>query len=345
MTKEFKDQLRVEFLKNLPETNLVLKDIIWRWKVLNEGISKSQYAEYSIEFPFFIGYHPLNVVSSSEFNTSESLITRLDEVEYDPKMFIPISINPILDKFFSNKGGVMPATITMIVGDPGIGKNTVWMDALSEVQLNQPDKRVLFISAEMDEIDLFEYKERFPSISNMDIFFIGNFIENDPRKKLEDLLNEGYDIVLTDSFSEVQEIIKSEYNISNKQAESWLLNKMLLNKAGKNKRSCYTAFLNIVQVNKGGNFLGSNKLKHNTTAMLDMRYDGDDRYMEFVKNRRGLVNQRLYFTIRQNSVVYDHKRLESATRAIEQIKQNTVDSETRREHFDHIFGTQAVEIE
>jgi len=52
---------------------------------------------------------------------------------------------------------------------------------------------------------------------------------------------------------------------------------------------------------KGGKVVGSNNIKHNTTGMLEIRFDGNSdmapRYMEFSKNRRGSVGKKLYFTL------------------------------------------------
>ena len=97
---------------------------------------------------------------------------------------------------------------------------------------------------------------------------------------------------------------------------------MVTNNKGKNKGKHYTSFLAIQQVTKGGNFVGSNKLKHNTTGMCELRYSNEfagDRYIKFSKNRRGFKYEKLYFDLESasGSVNYDIKRLERD----EEIKQ------------------------
>jgi predicted ATP-dependent serine protease len=57
---------------------------------------------------------------------------------------------------------------------------------------------------------------------------------------------------------------------------------------GENKRAINTASLLIQQVTKSGAFAGSNRIKHMTTAMGHIKFDGEGgRYRAFSKNRRG----------------------------------------------------------
>ncbi len=271
---------------------------------------------------------------SEQLNSS---IKRLRDHYYDPKMFDPILVDETLDKFFTNKGGIMPATITMIVGDPGIGKTSVWMSVLAKVQTLYIDKKVLFVSAEMDEIDLKEYIDRMPEIGDIDTYFIGQYIENQPRERLENLFSDGYDLVLLDSFTEIIALIRDEYNMTSSGAESWLLNQMIKVKSGENLKNSFTSFLVIAQILKSGSFVGSNKLKHNTTAFLEMRWDEKERYIEFVKNRRGNVNQKLYFTLSEEGVKYDASRLNQALELSEMVSKNKIDFDKRATDFNKIF--------
>ena len=45
---------------------------------------------------------------------------------------------------------------------------------------------------------------------------------------------------------------------------------MIAQNQGKNKRKVYTTFITILQLSKGGTFVGSNKLNHMTTAMMEL---------------------------------------------------------------------------
>jgi predicted ATP-dependent serine protease len=81
---------------------------------------------------------------------------------------------------------------------------------------------------------------------------------------------------------------------------------MLRHNLANNSDQRNTTFLAIQQVTKGGVFVGSNKLKHNTTGMMEIRYEDEDanlQYIMFTKNRRGPVNQKLYFSLKATGAV------------------------------------------
>ena len=83
---------------------------------------------------------------------------------------------------------------------------------------------------------------------------------------------------------------------------------MLTHNLGGNKNQKNTTFLAIQQVTKGGVFVGSNKLKHNTTGMLELRRDGEENpHMLFTKNRRGQVQEKLFYSL-SNSGDVDYQR-------------------------------------
>jgi len=136
--------------------------------------------------------------------------------------------------------------------------------------------------------------------------FLGEYCDDNPKLVIEEALSEGYDLVLIDSFVEVQDSVKESSRITNNAAEKWLIDQMLKNNMGENSKGKNTTFLCIQQVTKGGVFLGSNKLKHNTTGMLELRYDEDmpgASFLHFTKNRRGPSNIKMYFEVRTGGQV------------------------------------------
>ena len=66
---------------------------------------------------------------------------------------------------------------------------------------------------------------------------------------------------------------------------------------GNNDDKINSTFLIIQQVTKGGVFVGSNKIKHMTTAMGHLKFDDGGRYLHFSKNRRGGNGNKLYFNL------------------------------------------------
>ena len=230
-------------------------------------------------------------------------IKKLGEIEYDHRMFIPIKSNTHLDYIFSSKGGIMPATNYIIIGDPGIGKSSLTIEFAANVKHVTKDKKVLFISAEMQESDIYEYKERFKKWDEIETVFISDFEDGLYKETTEEILDMGWDLVVIDSIAELSESVKEDYNTSNrglkmstKGVEKWLIDLFVNSNQGKNKANLYTSFLGIQQVTKGGSFVGSNKLKHNTTGMIELRYTrSGSRKINVTKNRRGCKNDGLEF--------------------------------------------------
>lgn len=226
-------------------------------------------------------------------------LVKLKKLQYDESIFETMRTYTVVDEFFSNKQGVPRACNFILIGDPGVGKTTVALDIVCDIQ--KDNQKTLFISAEMNQIDMYEYMERFPKFGNIDILFLGDYTDENPKLVIEEVLKKGYDIVLGDSFAEIIDEIQESCFMSSKASEKWLIDLMLKHNKGENENKLYTTFIMIQQMTKGGKFVGSNKLKHNTTGMLEIRFDGNSdaapRYMEWSKNRRGSVGKKLYFTL------------------------------------------------
>lgn len=237
-------------------------------------------------------------IPASPTGAKDLEIVQMRNQVFHPDLFVPMPTGKPIDSLFSVQGGIPKATNYIIVGDPGVGKSTVAMDLVGD--LVRGGYRCLFISAEMTRIDLHLYVKRFPKFGIIDTLFLGEYLDNNPLQILESSLEPGYDVVLIDSFVEAQEIVKESGRMTSKEAERWLIEQFLKHNMGENTAQKNTTFLIIQQVTKGGVFLGSNKLKHNTTGMMELRFDEDNpdlTWISFSKNRRGPINQRLYFDL------------------------------------------------
>jgi predicted ATP-dependent serine protease len=269
-------------------------------------------------------------------------LTQISKVKYDEGLFDAHETGTPLDGLFSIDGGVPKATNWMVVGDPGVGKSTLALDIIANAKKN--GSKVLFISAEMNQVDLYLYVKRYPKFGELNIFFPQELGEEDnPKKVLEDILEEGYDIVLIDSFIELQEIIREECHMTRNSSEKYLLDLMYRHNLGTNKGKNFTAFLNIQQVNKSGVFTGSNKLKHMTTGMIEVRFvdemTQDERYVVFSKNRRGHVGKQMYFDLSSSGdVTYDTARFKK-TEELRQLKKKEKEKiKQSGKDFDTLFG-------
>ena len=245
-------------------------------------------------------------ISESQNQKAPELI-KMRNQHFDPDLFVNMVTGKEVDGFFSNDGGIPKACNFIITGGPGVGKSTVGLDMLSDLAMS--GHSVLFVSAEMTRIDLFQYVQRFPKFGSIPILFLGEYSDSNPKRIMEEVLAEGYDCVLIDSFAEVQSTVKETLHISGNAAEKWLIDLMLSHNLGGNKNKKNTTFLAIQQVTKGGVFVGSNKLKHNTTGMLELRREAEDinPHMIFTKNRRGQVQEKLFYSLSQSGDV-DYQR-------------------------------------
>ena len=182
----------------------------------------------------------------------------------------------------------MKGTNYAIVGDPGIGKTTVMLDMLADLQAK--GQKVLFISGEMNQIDMYGYVKRYPKFGQLPILFMGDYCDSNVLDVVKSVLTEGYDTVLIDSMAEivngVVDTAKGYY--SSKKAETDLLNLFEQHNMAENDTKTNTSFLVIQQVTKGGEFAGSNRFKHMMTGMAHMKWTKEgDRTFFFSKNRRG----------------------------------------------------------
>lgn len=269
----------------------------------------------------------------------EIKIVKMKDQEFDSELFVPIKSETPIDKLISNKEGLMPATNTIILGDPGIGKTTVMLDLLSNIKQNNPQKRVLFVSGEMNAIDLAEYMERLPGADELDIFFTMDYEEN-CHLAFQKVLNQGWDVILLDSFDEVKESLNEGLGLSGTKAEKWLIDLMVQHNLANNEREINTSFLAIQQVTKGGKFVGSNKLKHNTTAMLEIRFDKVSKHPKlfYTKNRRGNIDLDMFFEITNDGVEYDITRFKREQEFRSQIEFDKKDEEKETRDFAAIFN-------
>ena len=190
---------------------------------------------------------------------------------------------------------------------------------ISNIQQRNPQIKILFISAEMNEIDLAIYVKRYPKFSDLNILFVEADFNSESHcfKYIEETMQYGWDIIAIDSFYELQGVIKEEENLTLKKAESQLLSVIKMQNKAQNDRRVHTTFLTIQQVTKSGAFIGSNRLKHMITAMMELRLDNpkniySDRYITFSKHRRGDVGVKLYYNLSQTGdVFYDEERYEN----------------------------------
>ncbi len=277
-------------------------------------------------------------------------VVKMRNIAFDKSLFDNYLTHTPLDRLLCSYNGLPKGVNYMVIGDPGSGKTTIVLDVLADITRHYPSARILFVSAEMNHIDLAAYVQRYPKFKDIDILFIeSDFCGTESTHNLaaiESTLDQGWEIVAIDSFYELQGIVREEENIRMKDAENRLLAMIKRNNKGRNKRRTFTTFLTIQQVTKSGKFVGSNRLKHSITAMMELRFESQnnvfsDRYIVFTKHRRGDVGIRLYYDLSHTGDVrFDKDRFDKDAR-IRKI-QSEVASSLRNyaDRFDRLFSNQ-----
>jgi predicted ATP-dependent serine protease len=276
-------------------------------------------------------------------------IVKLNDFNFPAEVFIPLKSGKFIDNITSKKGGTMPATISVVVGEPGSGKTTMLVDKMAGIEKNNPNRRCLYISSEMNPIDNRELAEELPQLMNLNTLYLADY--DNPKAALEEALDMGWDYVLMDSFMDVKDKIKDSQNKMNASTvETWLINLLVKHTKGQNETGKFTAFDVIQHITKGGEYAGSTKLKHNTTAMMYVRIDEvtGQRYLVYVKNRRGDIRKKLYMVLDKvtGELNYDVKKYNELERAIEiQKEMDNFQSENDQKLFELLQNSETSDVE
>lgn len=246
------------------------------------------------------GRKPKQVV---KFDLSLIKTFKARDLKFDESLFVPFKTNRELDVILSTEGGLMPGTNMMIAGGPGSGKTTVSLDILScfAPQLIKG----IFISGEMDEIGYYKYCKRIPKFDCIETLFLKNYADN-AKEVIEHIFDQSWEVVVIDSVAEVLDMVKYQTKMTQGECERWLIELQDKHKKGGNPDNTNTAFINIQQVTKGNDFVGSNKLKHmmDAFAIIKVSSDATERTISFSKNRDCDKNYKINFAISRDDVYY-----------------------------------------
>lgn len=279
-----------------------------------------------------------SIIKRPKISNILGMTRTLQDTKFDDSLFVPYITHSPLDGLFSNKGGVMPACNYIIIGDPGVGKTTILCDFVSQL----PDH--LFVSGEMDDVDLYDYGNRIDTIKSLNTLYMSDVYaafdyekEPDLWAALQDICLSGKKVILIDSLKEVLDPIKYQLKISYNQAETKFV--QLMRKANKEHR---TTFLIIQQVTKGGEFVGTNALKHNTTGMLEIRHiKGENNLMRFSnnKNRRGWKYKYIQYSFGEVGINWDMDALDRLLTSEKLMNQSEDDFD-----LDELFNSPVEEV-
>jgi len=248
-------------------------------------------------------------VLAEAFDASSIKTFRGRDLDFGDSLMTPLKTETELDLILSTEGGLMPGVSMMIAGGPGSGKTTIVLDMLAK--FTEQGYKCLFISGEMDEIGHWKYCKRMPHIGTVETLFLKGYMEH-TKEVVEHVFDKGYDVIAIDSVAEVLDMYKDSYGGSAKQAEIWYLSLQDKVKKGMNSGNYYTSFVNIQQMTKGEEFVGSNRLKHmmESFCTVERSKDGLERTMHFSKNRDCDKDFKIFFSIYKDGVHYAYNQAE-----------------------------------
>ena len=212
---------------------------------------------------------------------------RLNEVETSEESRIDTSSNE-LNRVLG--GGLVPGSLVLIGGEPGIGKSTLVL----QVVLNLKGKRTLYISGEESVKQLKLRAERL-KYENPDCYI---FSETSLEQIFVHIQNIQPDVVIVDSIQTVStEMIESSPGSVSQVREcaAHLL---------KFCKTSGTPVLLIGHINKEGSIAGPKVLEHIVDTVL--QFEGDQHYMyrilRSIKNRFGSTSELGIFEMQQNGL-------------------------------------------
>lgn len=218
-------------------------------------------------------------VTRVSFEGKKSKPTLIDDVDAHDAPRYQIESNE-LNRVLG--GGVVPGSLVLIGGDPGIGKSTLLLQVSG--QLSQSGKRVLYVTGE-ESADQVKMRADRLGVKHLDNLYV--FPETDMTAIREAIANVKPDVVIIDSVQTMQEgdvasAIGSVSQVRGVTAD-------LMNIA---KTNNITIFI-VGHVTKGGAIAGPKTLEHMVDTVL--YFEGDKhhsyRLLRAVKNRFGSTNE------------------------------------------------------
>ncbi|WP_395391485.1 DNA repair protein RadA [Fructilactobacillus sanfranciscensis] len=218
-------------------------------------------------------------VTRVSFEGKKSRPTLIDDVDAHDAPRYKIESNE-LNRVLG--GGVVPGSLVLIGGDPGIGKSTLLLQVSG--QLSHYGKRVLYVTGE-ESADQVKIRSDRLGVKHLDNLYV--FPETDMTAIREAIANVKPDVVIIDSVQTMQEgdVASAVGSVSQVRG----VTADLMNIA---KTNNITIFV-VGHVTKGGAIAGPKTLEHMVDTVL--YFEGDKhhayRLLRAVKNRFGSTNE------------------------------------------------------
>lgn len=190
-------------------------------------------------------------------------------------------------------GGIVPGSVTLLAGQPGIGKSTLLLQLAEEISKNS---RVLYVSGEESAEQISLRSVRLGHSANSTLTLGTGSVTNDVANTIA---SEAYDLVIIDS---IQTMACQEINSAAGSVSQITNSTQLLTRAAKEKN---TALLIIGHVTKEGSIAGPKVLEHIVDVVLQLEGDryGGFKVLRAIKNRFGSTNEAGIFEMKEKGLV------------------------------------------
>ena len=262
--------------------------------------------ECGYESPKWVGQCPAcrawNTMTEERINASQSVaktvkealqgetvIAKIDEIELSREDYIPTTM-PEFDRVLG--GGIVPGSLTLVGGDPGIGKSTLLLQICR--LLGQKGHSILYISGEeslkqikIRALRLGDFNDRVELMCETSLTVIEEGIR---RKKPE--------IVVIDSIQPMflEEVTSAPGSVSQVRESTGVFMRLA--------KGLNVSILIVGHVTKEGTVAGPRVLEHMVDTVLYFEGDrhGAYRILRGVKNRFGSTNEIGVFEMRSNGL-------------------------------------------
>ena len=194
-------------------------------------------------------------------------------------------------------GGLVPGSIVLLGGEPGIGKSTLTLQTM----LNLPEKRILYVSGEESASQLKMRAERILSTRQLGIDGLDNFMilcENSLEHIFEHIKEEEPELIVIDSIQtiETEDVDSSAGSIAQvRECASSLL---------RFAKTSGVPVILIGHITKEGTLAGPKILEHIVDTVI--QFEGDQhhlyRILRSMKNRFGSTSELGIYEMMQNGL-------------------------------------------
>ena len=206
-------------------------------------------------------------------------------------------------------GGILPAGVLLIAGQPGIGKSTLLMQISSFIASSRP---VLYVSGEESEEQVALRAQRLGASGSNKLKFASSTSADD----ISATIREGnFDLVIIDS---IQTLAMEEISSAPGTVSQITNSSNLIIRAAKKSG---TAVILVGHITKEGSIAGPKTLEHLVDVVLNFEGDryGGFKVVRAVKNRYGSTSEAAIFEMVDNGL----KIVENPSAALLAERQNT----------------------